>query len=105
MKKNIKKQWLAALNSGKYKQGQEELLCIDEDGDKYYCCLGVLCNLWAKEKHKKMPRCNDVLEALPPDEILEWAGLSYADADRLSKINDYNDVDQFKKVSKEIKKL
>lgn len=35
--KAIKKQWLAALRSDKFKQGSQQLL--SEDG---YCCLGVL---------------------------------------------------------------
>lgn len=105
MKKNIKKQWLAALNSGKYKQGQEELLYIDDDGDKRYCCLGVLCNLWAREKHKRMPDCDDEGHPLPPNTVLQWAELSFIEATKLAEINDSNDIDQFKIVSKKIKKL
>lgn len=44
----VKKKWLKALRSGKYEQGQECLLTRTEEGDKF-CCLGVLCNLYAKE--------------------------------------------------------
>lgn len=40
MNKEIKKQWIEALRSGKYKQGRE-YLCVDET----YCCLGVLCDI------------------------------------------------------------
>lgn len=35
--KDIKERWVAALRSGKYKQGQDYLCRGDE-----YCCLGVL---------------------------------------------------------------
>jgi len=44
MKKEIADRWVAALRSGKYKQGQYHL----NDGNGNYCCLGVLCEL-AKE--------------------------------------------------------
>jgi len=46
MKEVIKKKWVAALRSGEYKQGQRQL--HNADGDKF-CCLGVLCDLAAKE--------------------------------------------------------
>jgi len=45
MNLEIKKQWLEALRSGRYKQGQQAL-CRESDFGKYtYCCLGVLCDL------------------------------------------------------------
>lgn len=40
MNKKVAKQWVEALRSGKYKQG-ELFLCEDEK----YCCLGVLNEL------------------------------------------------------------
>src|SRR6478752_3145258 len=42
MDKKLKAEWLAALRSGKYKQGQGGL--HNPDGDTY-CCLGVLCDV------------------------------------------------------------
>lgn len=36
--KTEKKKWVAALRSGKYKQGQKALLKDDK-----FCCLGVAC--------------------------------------------------------------
>lgn len=36
--KAFKEKWLAALRSGKYKQGERKL----KEGDSY-CCLGVAC--------------------------------------------------------------
>ena len=43
MKPEIKAQWLTALRSGDYQQGQGYL----RQGDQY-CCLGVLCDLYGK---------------------------------------------------------
>lgn len=40
MNPEIKQQWIEALRSGRYKQGQGSLRDHDE-----YCCLGVLCDL------------------------------------------------------------
>lgn len=37
----LQKQWLAALKSGKYKQGQGFLKAVSDR----FCCLGVLCEL------------------------------------------------------------
>lgn len=40
MNQEIKKEWVDALRSGKYKQGIQNLNLEEE-----YCCLGVLCDL------------------------------------------------------------
>ena len=44
MKKEYRDRWVAALRSGDYIQGQGSL----KNGDKF-CCLGVLCDILAKE--------------------------------------------------------
>lgn len=45
MKPELKSKWLEALRSGKYKQGKGCLLQVMPDGEKRYCCLGVLADL------------------------------------------------------------
>lgn len=44
MNKDIKAQWVAALRSGEYEQGNSVLRTPDDK----FCCLGVLCDLAAK---------------------------------------------------------
>jgi hypothetical protein len=44
----IKQQWITALRSGEYKQGELRLKWTDKDGSSEYCCLGVLCDLYSK---------------------------------------------------------
>ncbi len=74
MKRSIARKWAKALESGEYKQAKGQL----RKGDAM-CCLGVLCNLHAKEnpefaaaqKYKKYYGGNT--EA-PPQAVLEWAG-------------------------------
>jgi len=46
MNKQIKKQWVEALRSEEYKQGQE---CLHNPSDNTFCCLGVLCDLYVKD--------------------------------------------------------
>lgn len=43
--KELVKQWVEALRSGKYKQGRQALRNKDEE----YCCLGVLCDISKKD--------------------------------------------------------
>lgn len=45
MPRGLRKKWLAALRSGKYKQGQG---CLYNPDDKSFCCLGVLNHIALK---------------------------------------------------------
>lgn len=89
----IKAQWVAALRSGEYKQGQGGLQSITADGVATHCCLGVLCDIAVKagvkvdvetRRHNKgfdddpdlaaAYVAYDGLTGLPPDSVLDWAG-------------------------------
>jgi len=71
MLKEIKDRWLEALRSGKYKQGKEML----QDSEKNFCCLGVLCNLYNKEKHTGWADLNINGDEILPIKVMYWAGL------------------------------
>lgn len=45
MKEDVKDLWVAALRSGKYEQGTEQLC-----HNGRHCCLGVLCEIMGAEK-------------------------------------------------------
>lgn len=73
----IKELWVAALRSGKYKQGKG-LLRNDKDE---FCCWGVLCDLAAKEHpeqfgfiplQRKYQGSNSYM---PCDGVCLWAGM------------------------------
>lgn len=50
MDQKIKEKWLNALRSGKYQMGKTKLRNTDNNtGEQFYCCLGVLCDLYIKE--------------------------------------------------------
>lgn len=72
MNNEIKEKWVKALRSGQYEQGQHYL----KSGDKF-CCLGVLCDLAAKEGicEQVMDRFDDH-DTLLPLSVQKWAGLA-----------------------------
>lgn len=81
MKKKIMEKWVAALESGEYKQTKGQLRKKLEKKSAYgFCCLGVLCNLHAQAHPKIAAKETDPEsylggDAFPPIEVLEWAGL------------------------------
>jgi hypothetical protein len=77
MKSVIAKKWVKALRSEKYKQGKGQL--HNKKGDRY-CCLGVLCDLYLKEKKKKWEEANKTYYCLGSNDFLppivqKWAGM------------------------------
>ena len=76
MKYRVMKQWVKALRSGEYKQGQYTLC-----NNNTFCCLGVLADLAAKEnicKTEKVSYCSvtyDTLSGTLPPSVLEWSGI------------------------------
>jgi hypothetical protein len=111
MNETIKRQWIDALRSGEYKQGKKKLRSTENQ----FCCLGVLCDLAAKqgigkwdacpagedrfyfsdEKKPPHPFAKTSSGIEPTDAVCEWAGLENADPivseneeDTLSFLND-----------------
>jgi hypothetical protein len=91
VKKDVKEKWVKALRSGEYKQGMGTLKREDK-----YCCLGVLCDLHAKETGKtwyqqhsyaftrkivsrKIVSLYEGAVTEVPNSVAEWAGFSELD--------------------------
>uniref|UniRef100_C5CJL3 Uncharacterized protein n=1 Tax=Variovorax paradoxus (strain S110) TaxID=543728 RepID=C5CJL3_VARPS len=77
MNPKVKATWVAALRSGEYQQGREQLKC-----DAEFCCLGVLCDLYAKEHGVAFDfglYGGGGDDELPSSLVLEWAGLDSED--------------------------
>jgi len=72
MLKEINELWVNALRSGKFKQGKEML----QDSEKHFCCLGVLCSLYNKEKHSSWKDLNINGDEILPKKVMNWAGLT-----------------------------
>ena len=96
------RKWLKALRSGKYDQVQGQLreAEYDYDDDDYdaepkltnvvgFCCLGVLCDIAAKDGGRQWGErgMNDDDET-PPEVILDYLGL---DSDMTSHLIEMND--------------
>lgn len=72
LKPKIKKMWLRALRSGSYKQGVGALyrqVGPENNEKEQFCCLGVLCNLYAQTK-KVTWKQEECLEA----HFFNWLG-------------------------------
>jgi hypothetical protein len=67
MDSKLKKRWVEALRSKKYKQGRSYLKNTETvNGTPKYCCIGVLCELITNTKFGKENRlkfdCNGVFD-------------------------------------------
>lgn len=80
MKPKIKAKWVAALRSGEYRQWRGDLR-----GYGGFCCLGVLCDVHAKETGLSWWRQGIDSSAymgetgILPDRVCVWAGLDSCD--------------------------
>jgi hypothetical protein len=90
MNEDVKKLWIEALKSGKYKQDKGQLR-----SDKGYCCLGVLCDIYINQNEKLKwekdtnfedkvdkvyglhdERINYLQKFMLTTELKQWAGMS-----------------------------
>jgi len=90
MDQSIKRRWVRALRSGKYQQGKDFLRREGKKED-LFCCLGVLCDLYEKEKELNGWRSNEIFNGreviksylgvgnVLPEHVKEWSGLSSVD--------------------------
>jgi hypothetical protein len=80
MNPEVKQKWVKALRSGQYKKGTGSLRTgsIHQDGE--YCCLGVLCDIYAKEQTIGW-NYNSILNSTEylPSKVAEWAWLDSYD--------------------------
>jgi hypothetical protein len=106
MNPTVKKQWLEALRSGKYQQGNGRLRS-SRDGVDRFCCLGVLCDLlepesWTETSVPGFYR-HSIHEGYPGSTVLESAGLEHDQCQILASMNDngksFEDVAQFIEVT------
>lgn len=73
--------WVAALRSGRYKQGLNRLRTDDR-----FCCLGVACDISGLTQWTKNDMNQDVyfdLHRILPHEVQTWLGVSSGDPDLL----------------------
>ena len=102
MNPEVKQKWIDALRSGKYEQGCERLRSVSG-----YCCLGVLCDLYAQEHDVEWDfRGNEETNLQPmdywyfddqseflPKVVMNWAGLKTHNPSVKVDIEDNDDGD------------
>ena len=107
MKKDIKKKWIDALRSGKFKQGSGELCNMESNK---YCCLGVLCEITrqdnphikrTKEGHYSLHK-KDSVDGQLDDAMLTYFGIDDEIQNELIDMNDDRDK-SFKQIADYIK--
>lgn len=97
MNPEIKQEWVAALRSGKYKQGRKRL-----NTDDKYCCLGVLCEIAVAHGITEKATPSDLFNitcyggcntSSLPREVVEWSGVSaYGDLSGQRSLSELNDI-------------
>jgi hypothetical protein len=88
----VKEKWCAALRSEAYKQGKGRL----RDPSNGFCCLGVLTDLYIKEKDESWNFIDNVYSfgdsaIYLPDEVAVWADLDGEDCFNPGKVAVKND--------------
>jgi len=85
MPAKVKRDWIAALKSGKYKQTKHAL-----ENSEGNCCLGVLCRVLEIEGRPSSDgRINfEGRTAFPPTSVLDKTGLTSRDGCILTNLND-----------------
>lgn len=93
MNEERKKEWVAALRSGDYKQGKHTLRHEDS-----FCCLGVACDLAVKAgavsyevsfDWKTYLYGADKQSRILPKDVIEWLGLEEDDDPHNPRVGDY----------------
>jgi hypothetical protein len=99
MNKRIKRIWLSQLRSGKIRQVKGALCKYVKLEDEYgFCCLGVLCNIYAHENNVKWDKQSDNgidcycsfrnYAGVLPKIVSEWSYVSPSQERLLAEMND-----------------
>ena len=104
MNTEVKQKWIGALRSGKYEQGSEKLRSVTG-----YCCLGVLCDLYAQEHNTQWefrgdeeinPQSQDYWyfdehSEFLPESVMNWAELKTHNPTVRVDVEDNDDEDNW----------
>lgn len=89
------KHWIKALESGELVQAREALCKVDEQGNRSYCCLGVLCRIAKPAGFKKWYGGMLAFRGFGtqtttelPDDLRELVGLTPTQQNGLMVLND-----------------
>lgn len=101
MNPEVKALWTEALRSGDFLQGVGALTSITAEGEKQYCCLGVLCKVAADKGivtevgGDSYNVTYDENTAYLPESVINWAGLEDNEDPELT---DDDDDDNYREI-------
>lgn len=106
----VKRKWVKALRSGRYKQGQKRLR-LDDSKKTTYCCIGVLLKTmrakWNGDYADFVKVNGEGVEIKsydqPPFDFWEALGSNHRVGDRLVRLNDIEGWD-FKQIADWVEK-
>ena len=88
MREEVKQAWIEALESGRYKQGEDVLRRVTEEDGECFCALGVLCDIsgrgeWMEPDYRgESPYAilvgvlvQDATWKYLPGDVARWAGV------------------------------
>jgi hypothetical protein len=93
MDTKVKKQWLKALRSGNYTQGQNRLAQRKQHSKTMYCCLGVLCDITPDLRRRRVRHVDGIVafadaETFLPSDFAQKIGLDQDAQIKLANLND-----------------
>jgi hypothetical protein len=107
MNKKIMKKWVKDLRSGKYRKTTGTLCKVAKNGNKSWCCLGVLTDLYNKEHKEHQVHLTG---GLLHNKVVQWSGiyswdgkLQYNGAS--TKLTELNDCDTSKRSFKRMAEI
>lgn len=109
----LTRRWIAALRSGKYKQGRHYLRSKTD----HFCCLGVLCDLYYPDGWEDADVDNKrswyrfrglttlrAAEIIPPKEVANAVGMCLYEYRELAEMNDEY-CDSFEEIADAIEEM
>lgn len=97
MNPEIKERWCNALTNGEYKQGKGTLKTSTGEEPPKFCCLGVLTDLYLKEKNLTWRHKSQSLGgvfywelATLPEDVRDWAGIDPEVGSKVQYSESYN---------------
>ncbi len=110
MNEKIKREWISALESGKYKQTQDTLREYDRVSHRSkFCCLGVLCEVlglqrlrYSETGFNYITPSGVELDTLLDLKTCNLVGLTVDDQETLIGLNDSEEL-SFKEIAKYIR--
>lgn len=105
-REEVIRRWVKALRSGDYTQARGALKKIDSRGNRSFCCLGVLCDLAAKDGGQPWDGLNYAgASDLPPGQVMDFIAGSWKHDPLIRLASDNDEGMPFERIADRIEKM